>query len=60
MIAVVILNPTHKEYCMEIEATKGMRFPGEAMNIVFKIHLVADENCYFMSVTSFFVLLSPQ
>jgi hypothetical protein len=57
---VIILNPTYKEYCMAIEETKRMRFSGEAMNIVFKIDLVADENCYFMSVTSFFVLLTPQ
>jgi hypothetical protein len=57
--AVIISNPTYKKYCVAIDDTNWIGFPGEAMNIVFKIHLVANENCYFMSVTSFPVLLSP-
>lgn len=40
---VIILNPTCKEYCVAIEDTKRMGFLGEAMNIAFKIHSVADE-----------------
>jgi hypothetical protein len=46
--AVIILNPTYKEYCVAFEDAKRMGFPGEAMNIVFKIYLATDENCYFL------------